>query len=89
MTWRTPCSICSSTCCRLLAIVLATAVAPRAEARTWVVAASHAQADDAGPGTEERPFRTIGSSSSGSTTRRHDLGTSGRVSAASCARTRR
>ena len=59
MTWRTPCSICSSTCCRLLAIALATAVAPRVEARTWVVAATHARADDAGPGTEERPFRTI------------------------------
>ena len=59
MTWRTPCSICSPTCCSLLALVLATAVTPRAEARTWVVAAAHAQADDAGPGTEERPFRTI------------------------------
>jgi len=60
MPWRTPYSICSPTCCHLLAIVLTTTVAPRAEARTWVVAVAHAQADDAGPGTEEQPFRTIG-----------------------------
>ena len=59
MTMRTPCSTRKSKCCLLLSIVLATAAASQAEARTWVVAAAHAQADDAGPGTEERPFRTI------------------------------
>ena len=42
-----------------LAIVLVAAAASQAEARTWVVAAAHAQADDAGPGTAERPFRSI------------------------------
>ena len=43
----------------LLAIVLATVSATQAEARTWVVAVSDSQADDAGPGTEERPLRSI------------------------------
>ena len=42
----------------LLVIVLA-AAASQAEARTWVVAGAHAQAEDSGPGTEERPFRSI------------------------------
>ena len=43
----------------LLIIALTAATASQAEARTWAVAVAHAQADDAGPGTEERPFRTI------------------------------
>ena len=43
----------------LLAIVLIVAGTTQTDARTWVVAATHAQADDAGPGSEERPFRSI------------------------------
>ena len=42
-------------------VFLATAIAvPPAMARTWVVDASHSRADDAGEGTAEQPFRSIG-----------------------------
>ena len=59
MLLHTTCSFYKVPIGLLLAVALATAAAREAEARTWVVAAPHAQADDAGPGTEERPFRTI------------------------------
>jgi hypothetical protein len=44
---------------QLLAAIVLAAAASNAEARPWVVAVAHAQADDAGPGPEERPFPTI------------------------------
>ncbi len=43
-----------------LAALLLLAWAFSAEARTWVVDRNHPKADDAAPGSEGRPFRTIG-----------------------------